>query len=131
MMKTVIRCFSAALALCLCGCASLHSLTVPSNAPPHCHMAMDRETCYPREPYGGTKLDLDQCRRWNEIDFFFGPAVYVMDIPYLIDLPLSAVLDTLALPYTIPHSRAHRKATEDGSNQAAQATAPRVADPGR
>jgi len=31
------------------------------------------------------------------------------EIPYIVDLPFSAVVDTLAFPYTIPYARAIEK----------------------
>jgi len=104
------------LGVLLCGCASINSL----RATPHKPQGLSK---HPRKVYGGVQDSVEffkWCRR--------GPAGALILIP-IIDLPFSSVADTVALPFTIPYNLMKVKIIT--SNQAAQVTAPKVAEPDR
>jgi uncharacterized protein YceK len=56
--------------------------------------SISRNDFYPNIVYGGVRRDLQPP----------GTDVIGPNLPSLLDLPLSAVADTLAVPYTIPRS---------------------------
>ena len=76
-----------------CGCASIASL----RATPHEPQGLSQ---YPRYVYGGVRDD------WRNIDKALpGPSwVYPIVGLYVVDMPFSAIIDTVALPFTIPYN---------------------------
>ena len=99
--------FSIALAFNI-GCASIYSL---SSSPDD----VRRNIKHTREVYGGVQFDYGLIAHSKER--FGGPVVRpcmsaVKDTFRVIDLPLSAVVDTLALPYTIPYNSDSNKGDE-------------------
>ncbi|MEI6788122.1 MAG: YceK/YidQ family lipoprotein [bacterium] len=109
-----------ALALAQCGCASIISLKRTPRTDIH-----QGDQAYARKIYGGVRTDWHEANSWIP-----GPSwAWPVGIVIFLDLPFSATVDTVALPFTIPYNLMKSETT--ASNQAAQATAPKVADPGR
>ncbi|OGV78152.1 MAG: hypothetical protein A2340_11650 [Lentisphaerae bacterium RIFOXYB12_FULL_60_10] len=85
--------------LLLCSCASFYSLSRSPDDP------MAKKHAFHREPYGGAKIDRYWMQEWGGAAWFFGPSIAVLGLPNMLDLPFSFVVDTVALPYTIPYTR--------------------------
>lgn len=77
---------------------------------------------YPRAVYGGVRMD------WESASLLFwksgigllpsdpsDPGLRLLALNFLMDLPLSFVVDTCALPFTIPYNR--QKQSDGTSNQ--------------
>ena len=79
------------LVLLQSGCASIGSL----RATPYTPQGLSQ---HPREVYGGVHDNADFFRWCGR-----GPAGALILIP-IVDTPLCAVVDTLALPFTIPYN---------------------------
>jgi uncharacterized protein YceK len=109
-----------ALVVAQCGCASIISLKRAPRAD-----IRPSDQAYARKVYGGVRTDWHEANSWIP-----GPSwAWPVGIVIFIDLPLSAAVDTVALPFTIPYNLLKSETTT--SNHAVQATAPSVTDPGR
>ena len=99
-----------ALALVQCGCASITSLKTTPRAD-----IRPRDQAYARRIYGGVRTDWHEVNRWIP-----GPAwAWPVGIVVFLDLPFSAAVDTVALPFTVPYNLMRMGQTT--SNQASQA----------
>jgi len=80
----------APLLVCAAGCGTQMNLVDSTDHPG------------PEDIYGGVKID-GECL-WLGVQHWrsFGPVGRVSTIGYIVDLPLSAVADTLTLPITVP-----------------------------
>ena len=99
------------LALFQCGCASIISLkTTPQAA------FRPDDQAYARQVYGGARTDWHEARGWIP-----GPSwAWPIGIVIFLDLPFSAALDTVALPFTIPYNL--MKSNKETSNHSSEAT---------
>lgn len=94
-------CWSVLLLLgpSLCGCGTVMNLRSPTSARKRSDIATPRASVY-----GGVKLDAAAGRRsFQSSDGRLGP-LFAGGYVWGIDLPLSAVADTLTLPITVPAS---------------------------
>jgi len=83
------------LGLMQSGCASIISLKRTPRAD-----ISPRDQAYARQVYGGTRTDWHEARSWIP-----GPSwAWPVGIVIFLDLPFSAVADTVALPFTIPYN---------------------------
>lgn len=90
--------FAIAVSVCMSGCGTLFNV-VNYEIPPQPELSIWKEgpVVAPRKIYGGVALDGEIGKSWIE-DGIILPTVGI----WLVDLPLSAVGDTLTLPLTIP-----------------------------
>jgi len=108
-MKRIITIL--ALALLQCGCASIISLKTTPRAG-----FRPEDQAYARQVYGGARTDWHEARGWIP-----GPSwAWPVGIVIFLDLPFSASLDTVALPFTIPYNL--MKSDKTASNQSSEAT---------
>lgn len=101
------------------GCASIVSLkTTPRPGL--------SERYHARQIYGGTRIDC------SEIGGCIPgpPWAYALAVPFIVDLPLSFVVDTAAVPFTVPYNLINSKTTNT-ANQALQAIGASAPQPER
>ncbi|MFQ5731553.1 MAG: YceK/YidQ family lipoprotein [Planctomycetaceae bacterium] len=81
----------AAVSVCVCGCGTSMNLSTSTG------------DLGPKVIYGGVRIDAENAWKspqfWKAIGPFWASVCF---IGYTIDLPLSAVADTLTLPITVP-----------------------------
>jgi uncharacterized protein YceK len=106
-MKTFVACAATLVLSAASGCGTVMNLTEERS--PTEPMSTSSK---PRSPYGGVGYDLD-VGSWS---LLAGPIGWVECACLVVDTPLSAVADTLTLPYVL-YARAQEKKAEKVDKQ--------------
>ena len=100
---------SACLAWILCGCGTINNQVMISYGGAG---SGSKDDPYRNHVYGGVKLDAQMASFVVSRDEKFSPGERLLCALYILDIPLSAVGDTLYLPLAIPADIQIRKARE-------------------